>query len=55
MVVSHFLKWVYTAKVAEHVSNRRTPILQKRVTKAIETEPENAARLLRAWLTQEEA
>jgi len=43
------------AKVAEHVSNRRTPILQKRVAKAIETEPENAARLIRAWLSQEEA
>jgi flagellar M-ring protein FliF len=43
------------AKVAEHVQNRKTPILQKRVAKAIETEPENAARLLRAWLSQEEA
>jgi flagellar M-ring protein FliF len=43
------------AKVAEHVQNRKTPILQKRVAKAIETEPENAARLLRAWLAQEEA
>ncbi|MEO5819673.1 MAG: flagellar basal-body MS-ring/collar protein FliF [Vicinamibacteraceae bacterium] len=43
------------AKVADHISNRRTPILQKRVAKAIETEPENAARLIRAWLSQEEA
>jgi flagellar M-ring protein FliF len=43
------------AKVADHLQNRRTPVLQKRVTKAIETEPENAARLLRAWLAQEEA
>ena len=43
------------AKVADHLQNRRTPVLQKRVAKAIETEPENAARLLRAWLAQEEA
>ena len=43
------------AKVADHVSNRKTPVLQKRVAKAIETEPENAARLIRAWLSQEEA
>jgi flagellar M-ring protein FliF len=42
------------AKVADHISNRKTPILQRRVAKAIETEPENAARLLRAWLSQEE-
>ncbi len=43
------------AKVADHLSNRKTPVLQRRVSKAIETEPENAARLLRAWLAQEEA
>ena len=43
------------AKVADHLSHRKTPILQKRVAKAIETEPENAARLIRAWLSQEEA
>ena len=43
------------AKVADHISNRRTPILQKRVAHAIQTEPENAARLMRAWLAQEEA
>ncbi len=43
------------AKVADHISNRRTPVLQKRVTHAIQTEPENAARLMRAWLSQEDA
>jgi flagellar M-ring protein FliF len=43
------------AKVADHISHRRTPILQKRVAHAIQTEPENAARLMRAWLAQEEA
>jgi flagellar M-ring protein FliF len=43
------------ARVVDHMSNRRTPILQKRVVNAIETEPENAARLVRAWLAQEEA
>jgi len=41
------------ARVAERLSDRRTPILQKRVTKAIETEPQNAARLVRAWIAQE--
>jgi flagellar M-ring protein FliF len=43
------------AKAVDHLSARRTPILQKRVAKAIETEPENAARLVRAWLAEEEA
>jgi flagellar M-ring protein FliF len=53
--VEHEIEAELDAKVADHLANRRTPILQKRVTKAIETEPENAARLIRAWLSQEEA
>lgn len=53
--VEHEIEAELDAKVADHISNRKTPILQRRVTKAIETEPENAARLLRAWLAQEEA
>ena len=43
------------AKLADHLSNRKTPVLQRRVVGAIETEPENAARLLRAWLAEDEA
>ena len=38
------------AKLADHLSHRKTPVLQRRVVRAIETEPENAARLVRAWL-----
>jgi flagellar M-ring protein FliF len=53
--VEHEIEAELDAKVADHMSNRKTPILQKRVAKAIETEPENAARLIRAWLSQEEA
>jgi flagellar M-ring protein FliF len=53
--VEHEIELELDAKVADHMSNRKTPILQKRVAKAIETEPENAARLIRAWLSQEEA
>jgi flagellar M-ring protein FliF len=43
------------AKVAQHLADRKTPVLVKRVTKVIETEPENAARLVRAWMAQDEA
>jgi flagellar M-ring protein FliF len=43
------------AKVADHLSHRKTPVLQRRVVRAIEAEPENAARLIRAWLSEEEA
>ena len=38
------------AKLADHLSHRKTPVLQRRVVRAIEAEPENAARLVRAWL-----
>jgi flagellar M-ring protein FliF len=53
--VEHEIEAELDAKVADHISHRKTPILQKRVAKAIETEPENAARLIRAWLAQEES
>lgn len=43
------------AKVARQLADRKTPVLVKRVTKAIEAEPENAARLVRAWMAQDEA
>jgi flagellar M-ring protein FliF len=42
------------AKIAERVAARKTPVLARRVTTAIETEPENAARLIRAWMTPEQ-
>ena len=43
------------AKLADHLSHRKTPVLQRRVVRAIETEPENAARLVRAWLAEDQA
>jgi flagellar M-ring protein FliF len=53
--LEHEIEADLDARVVDHLSNRRTPILQKRVSKAIETEPESAARLVRAWLSEEEA
>ncbi len=43
------------AKVAERLSDRKTPVLKRRVAQAVEAEPENAARLLRSWLAEDQA
>jgi flagellar M-ring protein FliF len=53
--LEHEIEADLDARVVDHLSNRRTPILQKRVSKAIEAEPESAARLVRAWLSEEDA
>ena len=37
----------------EPVTPRRLPALTRRVSKATQAEPENAARLVREWLTEE--
>ena len=42
------------AKIAERVAARKTPVLARRVTNAIESEPANAARLVRAWMAPEQ-
>jgi len=43
------------AKAAERLADRKTPVLQRRVVKAVHDEPENAARLLRSWLAEDKA
>jgi flagellar biosynthesis/type III secretory pathway M-ring protein FliF/YscJ len=43
------------AKAAAHLADRKTPVLQRRVTKAVQDEPENAARLVRSWLLEDKA
>jgi flagellar M-ring protein FliF len=40
--------------VAGHAASKRLPVLTKRATAFTDKEPENAARLVRAWLTEEE-
>lgn len=42
------------AKVAERIADRKTPVLQRRVMKDIATSPENAARLIRGWLAEDQ-
>jgi flagellar M-ring protein FliF len=41
------------AKAAERLADRKTPVLQRRVVKAVQDEPENAARLIRSWLAED--
>jgi flagellar M-ring protein FliF len=43
------------AKAAAHLADRNTPVLQRRVVKVVQDEPENAARLVRSWLLEDKA
>jgi flagellar M-ring protein FliF len=41
------------AAAAEHLADRRMPVLQRRVVAMAQAEPQNAARLVRSWLAEE--
>jgi flagellar biosynthesis/type III secretory pathway M-ring protein FliF/YscJ len=41
------------AAAAEHLADRRMPVLQRRVVSMAQAEPQNAARLVRSWLAEE--
>jgi flagellar biosynthesis/type III secretory pathway M-ring protein FliF/YscJ len=43
------------AQNAAQVQDRKTPVLQRRVAKVVQDEPENAARLVRSWLLEDKA
>jgi flagellar M-ring protein FliF len=43
------------AKSAPQLLDRKTPVLQRRVAKVVQDEPENAARLVRSWLLEDKA
>jgi len=41
------------AAAAEHLADRRMPVLQRRVVSMAQAEPQNAAKLVRSWLAEE--
>jgi flagellar M-ring protein FliF len=41
------------AAAAEHLADRRMPVLQRRVVSMAQAEPQNAARLVRSWLGED--
>jgi flagellar M-ring protein FliF len=43
------------AQHTDAMADRKTPVLQRRVTKIVQDEPENAARLVRSWLVEDKA